>query len=93
MTTEELKNNLKRGSLTLKEKKLIPTPEDYKMGLMLKEYLNTPLAFEEIPEHLMFTAKDPYIKFRRTTAPLRVKKDRFRSLKIAKREDSPVPSI
>lgn len=93
MTIEELKYKLDSGNLTLKEKVLVPTPEDYKMGLMLKEYFNTPLFFEEIPEHLMFTEKDPYRNFRRKASPLRVNKSRFRTLKIAKREDSPIPSV
>jgi len=93
MTIDELKNKLDSGNITLKEKKLIPTPEDYKMGRMLKEYLNTQLYFEEIPEHLMFTEKDPYRQFRRDSSPLRINKSRFKVLKIAKREDSPIKSM
>lgn len=93
MTLDELKEKLSSGNITLKEKENIPTPEDYKMGLMLKEYLNTPLFFEEIPPHLMFTEKDPYATFRRVPHPYRVNRAKFKVLKIAKREDSPIESM
>ncbi|MBP8688982.1 hypothetical protein KBH77_01370 [Patescibacteria group bacterium] len=53
MKLEELKRLAESGELTLKQKKQVPTPEDYKMALMLKEYLNTPILFEDVPEHLM----------------------------------------
>ena len=93
MKLEELKRLAESGELTLKQKQQIPTPEDYKMALMLKEYLNTPILFEDVPEHLMWTEKDPYAKFRRTTCPYRVNKSKFKALKIAKRPDSPIQSM
>lgn len=93
MNLNELKEKIQSGNITVKEKQQIPTPEDYKMSLMLKEYLNTPLVFEEIPPHLMHTEKDPYRKFRRKTSPYRINKARFKALKIAKREDSPIQSM